>query len=618
VDCRPESGEAAADDQQIGALLAFQGRPRIRAVGLIEPEAARRRVGESEKMGVDDGLPWRPDGSKYCAFPAAAPPRTESLNTPLPRGPPGLISSRRRFNLGSETERGVPQSGRLAGEREHLNISGIDLSIIVAYVVMMLAVGFYVMRKAPSFEEYLVAGRSMTTPILVCTLASTYYGLDVLFGTSEIAFNDGIVAFFGYTVLSLAIYIFAALGLSQRLREAEFTSLPEILERYYGRGSSTIGALASIFYSIPAISLFALGRITEVVFGIDAQVGALLLGSVALVYTLWGGLWAVAITDTIQFVLMCLTLAIAIPLLMGKVGGFDAVADFAPDTYFEPFGGMPVFLMIAYAATGISILVDPGFYQRIFAAKDYRQARNAMLIAIGVWTAYDWLVVAGGMMAAAAVHSGILPADLHTNDALLAAVTYALPVGLIGIFLAGVLATAMSTIDSYTLVAGANFAYDLYRPLVKPDATDAELLRYTRAGVLVSWVLGYALAFMFDRLMALWVFTATSLTSTVLVPIFMGLFWKGKRSPLAGMLSSLFGIISVIGYYLAIANLGVENETWGTHIWTFSIAGFPISLWQEYGLFFSLPMSLLGFVVGNLLSPNSTVPNSTSPSEAPQ
>jgi SSS family solute:Na+ symporter len=467
---------------------------------------------------------------------------------------------------------------------------------------MMLGVGFYVFRQAPSFEEYLVAGRSMTTPILVCTLASTYYGLDVLFGTSEIAFNDGVVAFFGYSELSLGIYVFAAFALSKRLRNARFTSLPEILDRYYGQGSATFGALASIFYSIPALSLFALGRITEVVFGIDARLGALLLGSVALLYTLWGGLWAVAITDTIQFVLMCLTLAIAIPLLMDKVGGFDAVASFAPETYFAPFGGIPIFLMIAYAATGISILVDPGFYQRIFAARDFRQARNAMLIAIGVWLAYDWLVTAGGMLAAAAVQSGELPADLHPNDALLAAVKYALPVGLIGIFLAGVLATAMSTIDSYTLVAGANVAYDLYRPLVKPDASDRELVRLTRIGIVVSWVLGYALAFTFDRLMALWVFTATFLTSTVLVPIFMGLYWKGRRTPLAGVMSCAVGLGSVIAYYIGINQLGVENELWGTYIWTFEIGGITVSLWQEYALFFSLPMSLLGFVLGNRLS----------------
>ena len=480
-------------------------------------------------------------------------------------------------------------------------ISGIDIGVIVVYILMMLGIGYYIYRKAPSFEEYMVAGRSMTTPILVCTLASTYYGLDVLFGTSEIAYNDGVVAFFGYSELSLGIYVFAAFALAKKLHSEKFTSLPEILERHYGRETGILGAVASFAYSIPALALFALGRICEVVFGIDAWVGALGLGSIALVYTLLGGLWAVAITDTIQFILMMVTLAIGVPMLMADVGGFDAVAKIAPAGYFAPLGDIPFWLMIAYAATGISILVDPGFYQRIFGARSARQARNAMLIAIVIWIAYDWLVTAGGMLAAAAVENGSLPADLHSNDALLAAVTLALPVGLVGIFLAGVLATAMSTIDSYSLVAGANIAYDMYRPLRKPDATDRELVRYTKVGIVIAWIAGYALAFLFDRIMALWVFMATGLTSMVLVPIMVSLYWKGKKAPLAGVLSSTFGLLSTILYYAAIPMLGVENETYATYIWSFSIGGVSFDLWQEYALYFTLPMSIVGFLIGNLL-----------------
>ena len=105
-------------------------------------------------------------------------------------------------------------------------VSPIDLTIVVVYIIGMLGLGYYLYRKAPSLEEYLIAGRSMTTPILVCTLASTYYGLDVLFGTSELGYNDGVVAYFGYSQLSLGIYVFAAFALAKRLRQAEFTSRP--------------------------------------------------------------------------------------------------------------------------------------------------------------------------------------------------------------------------------------------------------------------------------------------------------------------------------------------------------------------------------------------------------
>jgi SSS family solute:Na+ symporter len=483
------------------------------------------------------------------------------------------------------------------------SIAGIDYGIIIAYLLLLLGVGYYVYRRAPSFEQYLLAGRMMSTPILICTLASTYYGLDILFGSSEIAFNDGVVAYFGYSVLTLGIYFFAAISLSKRLRQENFTSLPEILERNYGRSTATFGAIGSLLYSLPTTSLFALGRVGEVVFGIQAHYGALLLGGIALTYTLMGGLMAVAITDTIQFVLMCVTVAIGVTLLMQEVGGFAAVEAVAPPGYFAPFGGMPIWLMLSYASLSISILVDPGYYQRIFAARSPRQARNAMLIAIVVWAAFDWIVAAGGMLAMAAVKAGILPADIHSNDALLMAVAHALPIGLTGLFLAGVLAMAMSTMDSYTLVAGANISYDLYRPLVKPNATDRELVRVTKIGVIASWVFGFLIAFAFDRIMALLVFVMTILTSTVLVPIMISVYYKGRKTALAGLLSCSGGLISVLLFYLGLALIGEFNEVYGTFIWSFTIAGETFSIWQEYALFFCLPISLLGFLIGNRFGP---------------
>jgi hypothetical protein len=116
-----------------------------------------------------------------------------------------------------------------------------------------------------------------------------------------------------------------------------------------------------------------------------------------------------------------------------------------------------------------------------------------------------------------------------------------------------------------------------------------------------SWVLGFSLAFVFDRLMALWVFTATFLTSTVLVPIFVGLFWKGKKKPLAGLMSCSMGLVSVVVFYLAIYRLGVENATYGTYVWSFELWDVSFEVWQEYGLFFTLPMSFIGYLIGHMI-----------------
>ena len=482
--------------------------------------------------------------------------------------------------------------------------STIDLRIVCIYVLLLLGVGFYVHRRHASLEQYLLAGRSMTTPILICTLASTYYGLDILFGSSELAYYDGLVAFFGYSLLLIGVYLFAALSLSTRLRTKKFTSLPEILEDTYGKNTALVGAVSSLLYSLPTTSLFALGRVCEIVFGIDPRYGALLLGGVGLAYTLLGGLMAVAITDTLQFVLMCITLAVGVPLLMQELGGFANVQAVAPEGYFALFGTMPIWLMIAYASLSISVLIDPGFYQRMFAAKGPTQARNAMLGAIVVWTAYDWLVVAGGMLAMAAVKFGVLPTDLHPNDALFVAVSHALPIALTGIFLAGVLATAMSTMDSYTLVAGANISYDLYRPIFRLNATDEELVRVTKIGVVVSWILAYVIAFAFERIMSLLVFVTSILIAALLVPMMAALFYKGKKSVMAGLLSCSSGLISVLAFYLGLAWIGDYNETFGTYVWTFSLVGQSFSIWREYALFFCVSISLAGFVIGNRYYPS--------------
>ncbi len=485
-------------------------------------------------------------------------------------------------------------------------VANIDYLIIFLYLVMLVSIGIYSYRRDSSYEEFMLAGRGMTTPMLISTMVSTYYGLDILFGSSEMAFNDGLMAFFGYALSTLIFYLFIAFVMADKLRTANFISLPEILEKAYGRKTSSIGAISSMVYCLPTTSLFALGRVSEFVFGIDAHYGAFILGGIALAYTLLGGLKAVAITDTIQFSLMCITVAVGVPLLVSEVGGFAAIKESVPAGHFNLLGTVPPWLLFAYASSSLAVLIDPSLYQRIFAARSARQARNAILTSTAIWTTFDWLVVAGGIAALAAVSTGILASDVHPNDAFLIAVTYALPIGLSGIFLAGVLATAMSTIDGYTLVAGSNISYDMYRPLIKPEATDAELVKATKIGIVIAWTLGYIVAFQFDRIMALLIFVTTVITSTVFVPVLMALFYRGRKTAAAGLISCTAGLISVLTFYIGLAQIGDYNEVWGTYILTFSIGEYSFSIWQEYALFFCLPISLIGFFIGNYFGESHT------------
>ena len=265
------------------------------------------------------------------------------------------------------------------------SLATIDYIIIAIYLMMMVGVGIWFSKRHSNFDDYFLAGRSLTTPILITTLISTYYGIDVLFGDSQLAFTDGVVAWFGYARPTYAFFLIAAFLLANRLKKEDFRSLPDILDKYYGKKTRYIGALASFIYSLPALSLYGFGMLGDIIMGWPPFVGMLILGGIALVYTLTGGFWAVALTDSIQFVMMCVVLAIAVPFAFNVIGGFDTMIDLLPAAYFESMGDLSIWLVIIYASTGLTILVEPTFYQRIFAAKSYKNVRNALVIGIFIW-----------------------------------------------------------------------------------------------------------------------------------------------------------------------------------------------------------------------------------------
>ncbi|HIA22908.1 MAG TPA: sodium:solute symporter family protein, partial [Candidatus Marinimicrobia bacterium] len=465
------------------------------------------------------------------------------------------------------------------------------------YLMGMIGVGVWFAKKHTDFDDFFLAGRSLTTPLLITTLISTYYGIDVLFGDSQLGFTDGVVAWFGYARPTYAFFLIAAFFLAQRLKEEDFKSLPDILDKYYGKKTRYVGAITSFIYSLPALSLYGFGMLGDVILGWEPIMGMLVLGGIALVYTLTGGFWAVVLTDSIQFLFMCVVLALAVPFAMNFIGGFDKMIDILEPSYFDTMGDLSIWLIIIYASTGLAILVEPTFYQRIFAAKSYKNVRNALIIGIFIWGSYDWIITIIAMAAKTGVLQGILPTDVAPDAALLTVMVAALPAGALGLFMAGVLSTEMSTLDSYCLVAGGNVAYDIYRPAIKPDATDEELIKKTRYGILLSWILGLAMAVSFDQMLGLWVFMASILISSVMVPILLGLFIPRFRKALAGFLSAGLGLASTVILNIYIMMTGTFDVLEETYI----IQWFGIDFLQEFIMYITVPISLLGFFIGLIL-----------------
>lgn len=473
----------------------------------------------------------------------------------------------------------------------------VDQAIVVLYLIGMLGVGVLTASRIRDFRDFFIAGGRLTTPLLVCTLVSTYYGLDVTFGSSETAFYEGIAAFVAYSAPFYVFYAAAAVLVAPRLRRLSAISLPEVMGDAYGPPARAAAALASFVYSAPIISVAGMGLIGATFFGLDPWVGCVIGASIALAYTVLGGLLADAMTDAVQFVVMCLSAAIAAAIVLVKVGGPEAIGARLGGEALAPLGTLSAWELLVFAGVAMTPLVEPAFYQRTFAAAATRQIVRALLIGTVLWACYDWVVVYLGLAGRDLVAAGRLPADLDGSAVLLAVVAYALPPGLLGLFVAGCVAAAMSTVDSYTLIAAGNIVYDGWQAVTGRRLSDRALLLSTRLLAAVTLAAALGLSLLFERLRDAWIFMSTVLLSTVFWPLLAVLFVPRLATPRAGRFSATVGLGLSLALFVAFQTLGVPTDD-GSLAIEVTFGGRSLDVAREAGLLIALPVSLAAFAAG--------------------
>jgi len=228
-----------------------------------------------------------------------------------------------------------------------INLAFWDWLIIFFYIAILIGVGIHVSRRMRGFDDYFMAGKGITAPLLVATLVSTFYGLDTLFGTSEVAFMEGIVALTAYSIPYYIMFgVLAFLSPKIRERNPESRTMVDIIADTYGKGARVFSALTSFFYSTNTMEMMGMGFVFSLIFGIPFEWGVLIGAAIALIYTFLGGLMADVLTDFVQFFFMLITLAIATIIGWDMVGGASGVwsglALFVrgdPSYYFHPLGG---------------------------------------------------------------------------------------------------------------------------------------------------------------------------------------------------------------------------------------------------------------------------------------
>lgn len=395
------------------------------------------------------------------------------------------------------------------------------MALAVVYALFLLYIVLRLWRKPTQGEtEYLVAGRRLTLPAFVATLVSTWYG--GILGVGEYGWKYGLST---WLVFGAPYYLYAlvfALVLARRARRSLALSPCDQLELTWGRPAALIGAAALFVMTAPAAYVLMLGVLIRLATGWPLWLAVSLGTAFSVAYVFRGGLQAVVTTDRVQFVLMFAAFLLLVPVCAVKYGGLDWLRANLPPAHLSADGGLGWQAVAVWYAIAAATLTEPGFYQRCYAARDERTARTGILVSIGFWVLFDALTTTAGLYARA-----VLPdlADPVTAFPRLAA--DALSGVWLGLFTVGLLATIMSTVDSYAFLAAITLGRDFLRRWRLPAggllaAGDADAsLRVVRWGLLATAALAVALALWAQSVIVIWKTVGSLGTPVLLLPLLL-------------------------------------------------------------------------------------------------
>ena len=494
------------------------------------------------------------------------------------------------------------------------NFTTLDWVIVTTYVLAIVGVGVYIRRYVKNVAQFIVAGRSLKTPLAIATMIGTELGLVTVMYAAQKGFTGGFAAFH---IALVAAAVTLAVGLSGfivvPLRRLGVMTIPEFYEHRFGRGVRILGGAILAFAGILNMGFFLktgalfLTTVTGMTSHIQLNITMTILLAFVLLYTTLGGMVSVVVLDYIQFVVLSIALVATTFLAINHLGWtniIDTVKTLKGTAGFDPFdtagfGPAYVIWMVVLGLVGCAIWQTSVI--RACAAQSTRVVRKLYIFSsvgflIGFLIPYFFGICAFVFFAQSQT---LRPVFLPLNQlpdpeisliAMPLFLSKLLPAGLIGLVTAGMLAAFMSTHDSYLLCWSAVLTQDVVAPWFrqKPLSSQARVL-CTRAFIIGIGIFILIWGLWFPLGQDLWDYMAISgavyFTGAGALLIF-GLYWK-RASKAGAYLALLSGFGALLGLQPVQAALR-----------------FPKPIDSEYVGLATFALALALMIVGSLLFPD--------------
>jgi SSS family solute:Na+ symporter len=460
-----------------------------------------------------------------------------------------------------------------------VNMAPLDMAVFGLYIFLLLAIGGVVSYRNRNSEDLFLGGRSMGWPNVGLSIFGTNIGPTFLIATCGAGYTSGMVTanfeWLAWIFLFLLGMVFLPFYLSTKI-----STTPEFMKKRFSNGCYTFMswyALLGIVVLWIGGTLFAGGALLGQLLGWDLMTSIWALAIVSTSFTVAGGLVAVMVTDSFQSVLMIVGAATLTIIAGSHLDGFEALRQLkvgdvpedltwkllrpgdSNDPWYAFILGYPVLSIWFWCS-------DQTIVQRALGARDLKQGQAGTLFCGFLKILPPFIFLIPGMFAAS-----LLPGIEDDKQVFLQLVNQYLPVGLVGLMVAVLVAAVVSTLDSGLNSFSTVFTLDIYKRWLAPAASEHRVKRVGQGVTCAAALMAVAIAWLLSKaegsnLFNLFQSIIGYMAPPVSAVFLLGIFWKRATAPAALATLVVGSVVSLSVGIADITNL-FANETTGKDIW---------------------------------------------------
>ncbi len=400
----------------------------------------------------------------------------------------------------------------------------LPLIIVIIYFVVMIGLGLSTRKQAKNAGSFFVAGRSGSTLFITGSLLATIIGASATLGMAGLGFTRGLTGAWWILVGSVGLVVLGFL-FARKVREYGFYTLPGLVEKQYGRLPAMAASILIVvaWMGVIAGQIIAAGSIMAVLGYGSPTLWIWISTAVFIFYTVLGGQRAVLKTDLWQTIIIFLGIFGGLAFVLWKIGGFTGLKNDLPAGYFSfPVSAKfsPIQLINYLLLIGLTYVVGPDMYSRIFSAKDGRVAKKSVFWTAGLLVPLALGITLIGMAAA------VLYPHTASGQAFPTVIKGVMPPVLVGLVLAALLSAVMSSAVTCLLSVSTILTTDVIHKF-KPALSEEKLIVISKWGIVVLGLLALAVALQLKEIINSLMYAYTIFTAGI-IPIVITGFWKEK------------------------------------------------------------------------------------------